>query len=154
MSNIRSFSLFPTLSDSLLSNRFDQMDRLFSQLTGNRPLTSEHPYNLKQINETSYQLTISVPGYKEEDLSVSLKGGKLYVQGEQSAELVNDSEKEKWIHQGITQNKFSLEFNLGKNVKIESAELSSGLLTLDIEYEIPDEEKPRVIAIENKDIKS
>ncbi|AWS51902.1 MULTISPECIES: Hsp20 family protein [Providencia] len=154
MSNIRSFSLFPTLSDSLLSNRFDQMDRLFSQLTGNRPLTSEHPYNLKQINETSYQLTISVPGYKEDDLSVSLKGGKLYVQGEQSAELVNDSEKEKWIHQGITQNKFSLEFNLGKNVKIESAELSSGLLTLDIEYEIPDEEKPRVIAIENKDIKS
>jgi len=130
------------------------MDRLFSQLTGNRPLTSEHPYNLKQINETSYQLTISVPGYKEDDLSVSLKGGKLYVQGEQSAELVNDSEKEKWIHQGITQNKFSLEFNLGKNVKIESAELSSGLLTLDIEYEIPDEEKPRVIAIENKDIKS
>ena len=154
MSNIRSFSLFPTLSDSLLSNRFDQMDRLFSQLTGNRPLTSEHPYNLKQINETSYQLTISVPGYKEDDLSVSLKGGKLYVQGEQSAELVNDSEKEKWIHQGITQNKFSLEFNLGKNVNIESAELSSGLLTLDIEYEIPDEEKPRVIAIENKDIKS
>ncbi|MEX6185100.1 Hsp20 family protein [Providencia hangzhouensis] len=58
------------------------------------------------------------------------------------------------FHQGITQNKFSLEFNLGKNVKIESAELSSGLLTLDIEYEIPDEEKPRVIAIENKDIKS
>ena len=152
MSNIRSFSLFPTLSDSLLSNRFDQMDRLFSQLTGNRPLTSEHPYNLKQINETSYQLTVSVPGYKEEDLSVSLKGGKLYVQGEQSAELVNDSEK--WIHQGITRSKFSLEFNLGKNVKIESAELSSGLLTLDIEYEIPDEEKPRVIAIENKDIKS
>ena len=53
MSNIRSFSLFPTLSDSLLSNRFDQMDRLFSQLTGNRPLTSEHPYNLKQINESN-----------------------------------------------------------------------------------------------------
>ena len=35
MSNIRSFSLFPALSDNLLSNRFDQMDRLFSQLTGN-----------------------------------------------------------------------------------------------------------------------
>ncbi|ENU1227828.1 MULTISPECIES: Hsp20 family protein [Providencia] len=152
MSNIRSFSLFPTLSDSLLSNRFDQMDRLFSQLTGNRPLTSEHPYNLKQINETSYQLTVSVPGYKEEDLNVSLKGGKLYIQGEQSAELVDDSEK--WIHQGITQNKFSLEFNLGKNVKIKSAGLTSGLLTLDIEYEIPEEEKPQVIAIENKDIKS
>lgn len=152
MSNIRSFSLFPALSDNLLSNRFDQIDRLFSQLTGNRPLTSEHPYNLKQIDDTHYQLTVSVPGYKEDDLTVSMKGGKLCIQGEQSTELNNDSEK--WIHKGITQNKFSLEFNLGKNVKIESAELSGGLLTLDIEYEIPEEEKAQVIAIENKDIKS
>ncbi|WP_353168271.1 Hsp20 family protein [Providencia sp.] len=152
MSNIRSFSLFPTLSDNLLSNRFDQIDRLFSQLTGNRPLTSEHPYNLKQIDDTHYQLIVSVPGYKEDDLTVSMKGGKLCIQGEQSTELNNDSEK--WIHKGITQNTFSLEFNLGKNVKIESAELSGGLLALDIEYEIPEEEKTQVIAIENKDIKS
>ncbi|WP_353242426.1 Hsp20 family protein [Providencia sp.] len=152
MSNIRSFSLFPALSDNLLSNRFDQIDRLFSQLTGNRPLTLEHPYNLKQIDDTHYQLTVSVPGYKEDDLTVSMKGGKLCIQGEQSTELNNDSEK--WIHKGITQNKFSLEFNLGKNVKIESAELSGGLLALDIEYEIPEEEKAQVIAIENKDIKS
>ncbi|HEC8327645.1 MULTISPECIES: Hsp20 family protein [Providencia] len=152
MSNIRSFSLFPTLSDNLLSNRFDQIDRLFSQLTGNRPLTTEHPYNLKQIDDTHYQLTVSVPGYKEDDLTVSMKGGKLCIQGEQSTELNNDSEK--WIHKGITQNTFSLEFNLGKNVKIESAELSGGLLALDIEYEIPEEEKTQVIAIENKDIKS
>ncbi|MEQ4673476.1 Hsp20 family protein [Providencia vermicola] len=152
MSNIRSFSLFPTLSDNLLSNRFDQIDRLFSQLTGNRPLTSEHPYNLKQIDDTHYQLTVSVPGYKEGDLTVSMKGGTLCIQGEQSTELNNDSEK--WIHKGITQNRFSLEFNLGKNVKIESAELSSGLLALDIEYEIPEEEKTQVIAIENKDMKS
>ncbi|MFD1091956.1 Hsp20 family protein [Providencia vermicola] len=152
MSNIRSFSLFPTLSDNLLSNRFDQIDRLFSQLTGNRPLTSEHPYNLKQIDDTHYQLTVSVPGYKEDDLTVSMKGGRLCIQGEQSTELNNDSEK--WIHKGITQNRFSLEFNLGKNVKIESAELSGGLLALDIEYEIPEEEKTQVIAIENKDMKS
>ncbi|MGG4662144.1 Hsp20 family protein [Providencia vermicola] len=152
MSNIRSFSLFPTLSDNLLSNRFDQIDRLFSQLTGNRPLTSEHPYNLKQIDDTHYQLTVSVPGYKEDDLTVSMKGGRLCIQGEQSTELNNDSEK--WIHKGITQNRFSLEFNLGKNVKIESAELSGGLLALDIEYEIPEEEKMQVIAIENKDMTS
>lgn len=152
MSNIRSFSLFPTLSDNLLSNRFDQIDRLFSQLTGNRPLTSEHPYNLKKIDDTHYQLTVSVPGYKEDDLTVSMKGGRLCIQGEQSTELNNDSEK--WIHKGITQNRFSLEFNLGKNVKIESAELSGGLLALDIEYEIPEEEKMQVIAIENKDMTS
>ena len=152
MQNISSFSLFPALSDSLLSNRFDQMDRLFRQLTGNRPITSEHPYNLKQLNDAHYQLTVSVPGYREDDLEVSLKGGKLSIQGKQPAEVVNESEK--WVHQGILKSQFSLEFNLGKNVKIRNAELSCGLLTLDIEYEIPEEEKPQLIAIENKDIKA
>ena len=66
--------------------------------------------------------------------------------------MVNESEK--WVHQGIVKNQFSLEFNLGKNVKIQNAELSCGLLTLDIEYEIPEEEKPQLIAIENKDTKA
>ncbi|MBO8125362.1 Hsp20 family protein, partial [Klebsiella pneumoniae] len=95
---------------------------------------------------------VSVPGYREDDLEVSLKGGKLSIQGKQPAEVVNESEK--WVHQGILKSQFSLEFNLGKNVKIRNAELSCGLLTLDIEYKIPEEEKPQLIAIENKDIKA
>ena len=86
MPNIKPFSLFPTLSDNLLSNRFDQIDRLFSQLTGS-----------------------------------------------------------------ISQGQFTLQFDLGKNVKIEKADLSSGLLTIAIEYELPEEEKRQTIAIENKD---
>lgn len=150
MPNIKPFSLFPTLSDNLLSNRFDQIDRLFSQLTGSKPISSPiQTYNLKQIDDNHYELTVSVPGYQEDDLSVSLKGSRLLIEGKKEEKSEEDNDK--WIHRGISQGQFTLQFDLGKNVKIEKADLSSGLLTIAIEYELPEEEKRQTIAIENKD---
>ncbi|EOE0523614.1 Hsp20 family protein [Providencia stuartii] len=150
MANIKPFSLFPTISDSLLSNRFDQIDRLFSQLTGSRPIASPvQTYDLKQIDDSHYELTVSVPGYQESDLTVSLKGGRLLVEGKREEKSQEDNEK--WLHRGISYGQFTLQFDLGKNVRIEKAELSRGLLTVAIEYELPEEEKPQLIAIENKD---
>ncbi|HDS8302473.1 TPA: Hsp20 family protein [Proteus mirabilis] len=152
MPNIKPFSLFPTLSDNLLSNRFDQIDRLFSQLTGSKPIASSvQTYNLKQIDDNHYELTVSVPGYQENDLSVSLKGSRLLIEGKKEEKSEEDNDK--WIHRGISQGQFTLQFDLGKNVKIEKADLSSGLLTIAIEYELPEEEKRQTIAIENKDKK-
>lgn len=152
MPNIKPFSLFPTLSDNLLSNRFDQIDRLFSQLTGSKPIESPvQTYNLKQIDDNHYELTVSVPGYQENDLSVSLKGSRLLIEGKKEEKSEEDNDK--WIHRGISQGQFTLQFDLGKNVKIEKADLSSGLLTIAIEYELPEEEKRQTIAIENKDKK-
>lgn len=150
MPNIKPFSLFPTLSDNLLSNRFDQIDRLFSQLTGSKPIASSvQTYNLKQIDDNHYELTVSVPGYQEDDLSVSLKGSRLLIEGKKEEKSEEDNDK--WIHRGISQGQFTLQFDLGKNVKIDKADLSSGLLTIAIEYELPEEEKRQTIAIENKD---
>ncbi|MCW9739165.1 Hsp20 family protein [Proteus mirabilis] len=152
MPNIKPFSLFPTLSDNLLSNRFDQIDRLFSQLTGSKPIVSPvQTYNLKQIDDNHYELTVSVPGYQENDLSVSLKGSRLLIEGKKEEKSEEDNDK--WLHRGISQGQFTLQFDLGKNVKIDKADLSSGLLTIAIEYELPEEEKRQTIAIENKDKK-
>lgn len=152
MTNIRPFSLFPAISDNMLSNRFDQIDRLFSQLTGSKPVSvPAQTYNLKQIDDNHYELTVSVPGYQESDLTVSLKGGRLLVEGKKEEKIQEDNEK--WLHRGISQGQFTLQFDLGKNVKIEKANLSSGLLAINIEYELPEEEKPQMIAIENKDNK-
>lgn len=150
MPNIKPFSLFPAISDNLLSNRFDQIDRLFSQLTGSKPISSPvRTYNLKQVNENHYELAVSVPGYKENDLTVSLKEGRLLIEGKKEEKTEEDNEK--WLHRGILQGQFILQFDLGKNVKIEKADLSCGLLSLSIEYELPEEEKPQIITIENKD---
>ncbi|CAL1329251.1 Small heat shock protein Ibp [Candidatus Providencia siddallii] len=146
---MKPFSFFPLISDNVLSNRFDQIDRLFSQLTGTKPISRPlQTYNLKQINESHYELTVSVPGYKENELDISLKSGLLSIKGEKKEKK---QDNEKWIHREILQGQFSLKFDLGKNVKIEKANLSNGLLTITIEYELPEEEKIQIISIEEKD---
>ncbi|MEQ4898280.1 Hsp20 family protein, partial [Proteus vulgaris] len=79
----------------------------------------------------------------------SLKGSRLLIEGKKEEKSEEDNDK--WIHRGISQGQFTLQFDLGKNVKIDKADLSSGLLTIAIEYELPEEEKRQTIAIENKD---
>lgn len=41
---LRSFSAFPSLADSVFSDRFSRIDRLFSQLTGDTPVSATPPY--------------------------------------------------------------------------------------------------------------
>ncbi|CRK85490.1 Small heat shock protein IbpA [Candidatus Providencia siddallii] len=151
MANIKPFSFFPVISDNLFSNRFDQIDRLFSQLTGSKPIsTSVQTYNLRQIDENYYELTVSVPGYLENELTVSLKSGCLLIKGKKENKKQEDNVK--WIHRGIPQGDFTVQFDLGKHIKIEKASLSSGLLTIKIEYKLPEEEKIKLISIKNEDI--
>lgn len=145
----RSFSLIPALSNRLLSDRFSQMDSLFSRLTGEKPISETASYNLLQ-NKNRYELTVSVPGYSQDELDVSVLNNQLTISGkqkEQESELNNDI---KWLHKGIVKNSFSLSFNLEHRINIQKANLEKGLLTVHFSYEIPEEEKPRKISIDVK----
>lgn len=55
----RSFSLIPALSNHLLSDRFSQMDNLFSRLTGETPVADTPASNLLQKDKVHYELTLS-----------------------------------------------------------------------------------------------
>ena len=112
MPNIKPFSLFPTLSDNLLSNRFDQIDRLFSQLTGGKPISSPtQTYNLKQIDDNHYELTVRCTwDIKKMTYPVSLKGkAHLLIEGKKEEKLEEDNDK--WIHRGyISRGSLHLQF--------------------------------------------
>jgi len=143
----RSLSFIPNFNDhDIFSNRFNQIDKMFSTLTGEKPISDTPKYNLCQINEIEYQLILSIPGYKEEELDISVHNNQLSIQGKKE-----DKNKEpyKWLHKGIIFNNFSLNFNLDYKIKVKKAELSLGLLKLDFECNIPEEEKPKKISINN-----
>ncbi len=57
---LRNFPVIPSVADSLLSDRFSRIDRLFSQLTGDTPVPMTPPYDLKQLDNERYALTVSV----------------------------------------------------------------------------------------------
>lgn len=145
-----SLSFIPNFNDNnIFSNRFNQIDKMFSTLTGEKPISDSPKYNLLQINETEYQLILSIPGFKEKELDISVHNSQLSIQGkkQKNKEQINNKAKNHWLHQGIIFNNFSLNFNLDHKITVKKAELSLGLLKLDFECNIPEEEKPKKIAI-------
>ncbi|CUX96379.1 Hsp20 family protein [Candidatus Hoaglandella endobia] len=147
----RSFSLIPTLSNNLLSDRFTQMDNLFSRLTGEKPLGETPAYNLLQKDKEHYEMTVSVPGYKQDELDISVLNNQLTISGKPKVEETDATEEKdgiKWLHQGIMRRSdFSLSFSLEHRITIHQANLEKGLLTLKFTYDIPEKEKPQKIAI-------
>ncbi|MGP1947215.1 MAG: Hsp20 family protein [Arsenophonus sp. NC-PG7-MAG3] len=146
----RSFSLIPAFSNHLLSDRFTQIDNLFSRLTGENPLTDIPAYNLLQKDKEHYEMTVNIPGYTQDELDISVLNNHLTLSGKPKIEETNTVEKKdgsKWLHQGIRKSEFSLSFNLEHRITIQEANLDKGLLTLKFTYDIPEQEKPQKIAI-------
>lgn len=146
----RAFSLIPALSNRLLSDRFTQMDNLFSRLTGEKPILDTANYNLLQKDKNNYEITISVPGYNQDELDVAVLNNQLTINGKKESEEVDCDKKasdEKWLHKGIIKKGFCLSFNLENKINIKQAILDKGLLKLYFSYDIPETEKPKKVTI-------
>ncbi|TYL41036.1 MULTISPECIES: Hsp20 family protein [Dickeya] len=152
----KSVSLFPAVTDSLFSDRFNRIDRLFSQLTGDTPLTATPSYDIRRLDDTHYGITVSVPGWREEELEINTHGGQLTISGKHKDEVSQEQqeqEQENWLYRGINRTDFSISYSLPEHVKVESAHLENGLLTIHLQQDIPENEKPKKIAIENRNQK-
>ncbi len=150
--SVQPFSIFPSLTDSVFSDRFNRIDKLFSQLTGDNPVTSVPAYDLQRVEDNRYALTLCVPGWKEHELEIELRGGRLSVAGHRddvSGESSGEARQENsgWIHRGISRHDFQLSFSIPEHMKVTGASLADGLLSIDLIQEIPESEKPRRIPI-------
>jgi molecular chaperone IbpA len=65
------------------------------------------------------------------------------VQGKRAGE----TEKTHYLYQGIAGRSFERRFQLAENVEVRGARLVNGLLHIDLERIVPEEKKPRRIAI-------
>ncbi|ADU72160.1 Hsp20 family protein [Pantoea sp. At-9b] len=154
--SLRNFLVFPQLSDSVFADRFSRIDRLFSQLTGDTPVTMAPPYNLRQLDDEHYALTVSVPGWKESELEIEAAGGSLTVSGrkeEHSENAVapeNDNGGSGWLHRGISRQDFRLSYSIPEHMKVMEARLQDGLLSVGLTLVIPESEKPRRITIDHQ----
>lgn len=143
---LRKLSFFPSFVDSGVADRFNRFDRLLSQISGDEKRVSLPSYDIRQCDDTHYHLTISVPGWSEDDLEIETVGGQLTINGKKGAEEKDDEDK--WIHRGINRSDFQLTYSLPENVKVTGARLERGLLTIHLYHEIPESEKPKKISID------
>ena len=140
---LRSFDI-PTLTKFGIGfdNMFDELMRVSAQQsTSNYP-----PYNIVQINEDEYMISMAVAGFGHDNLSVTKDKKFLIIEGK---EYQPNSEKivPNYLHKGISNRDFRREFQLADHVEISNAHLELGILSVYLKREVPEEAKPKTIAI-------
>ena len=118
-------------------NVFNSLDRVRSI-----PQTNYPPYNIRKgSTEDTFLIELAVAGFGEEDLTVSVKENNLSVEGD-----IGDKDSG-FVHQGISQRKFSRNFVLAEDVLVKGSDLSNGILSIFLERVVPEEKKARTIDI-------
>jgi molecular chaperone IbpA len=127
-------------------NLFDDLMRVNAQ-QGN---TNYPPYNIVQINDDEYMIAVAVAGFGFDNLSVTKDKNFLIIEGK---EYDTDSEKivPNYLHKGISNRDFRREFKLADHVEIRNAHLELGILNVHLKREVPEEAKPKTIAITYKE---
>ncbi len=129
---------------------FERMQRLLdasARMESSAP--SYPPYNIEQMGEDSYRISLAVAGFSEQDLDVTVEENTLVVTGR----LAEDTEDKEFLHRGIAGRAFERRFELADHIKVVGGSLVNGLLNIDLDREIPEEKKPRKIVIETKETK-
>ncbi|MNM59092.1 Small heat shock protein IbpA [compost metagenome] len=139
MSN--AFSLAPLFRHSV---GFDRFNDLFESALRNETGSSYPPYNVEKHGDDQYRIVIAVAGLQEEDLDLQVERGVLTVSGGRR-ERASDSVT--YLHQGIAQRAFKLSFRLADHIEVKGASLNHGLLSVDLVRIVPEEAKPKRIAI-------
>jgi molecular chaperone IbpA len=121
---------------------FDELNRLHS-LQSN---TNYPPYNVVQITEDEYMISLAVAGFGLDNLSVTKDKNFLIIEGKNTIKE-EDLPDINYLHRGISARDFRREFKLADHVEIENAHLELGILNVHLKREIPEEQKPKSIAI-------
>jgi len=124
---------------------FDHLASLMDAAARTDKQPSFPPYNIEALDKDKYRITMAVAGFSEDELSLQSENNTLVVSGTKAGKDQNDERT--FIHQGIAERNFERKFQLGDHVKVLGADLANGLLSIDLEREIPEALKPRKIEI-------
>jgi molecular chaperone IbpA len=88
---------------------------------------------------------MAVAGFGEDDIELTAQDAQLLVSGRIKRNAGEDSRT--FLHHGIAERAFERRFNLADHVVVKDAHLENGLLHINLAREVPEEKKPRKIAI-------
>lgn len=120
-------------------NMFDEIMRVTSQQTTNYP-----PHNILKIDENNFVVQLAVAGFAEGEITINVEKNVLTVQGS----TIRDNEfGAEYLVQGISMRDFERSFTLAEYVEVTSATITNGILSVRLERIVPEEKKPKSIAI-------
>lgn len=119
---------------SLLSNPlllgFDQIERLIDRAS--KGGDGYPPYNIERIpghegKGERLRITLAVAGFTRDQLEIVVEDNQLVVRGKQAEESTRE-----YLYRGIAARQFQRTFVLAEGIEVRSADLSNGLLEIDL----------------------
>ena len=90
------------------------------------------PYNIERLGQCEdmperLRITLAVAGFTRDQLEILLEEGQLVIRGRQV-----DDKTRQFLHRGIAARQFQRIFLLAEGMEVLGADLSSGLLSIDL----------------------
>jgi molecular chaperone IbpA len=124
---------------------FDRLASLLDAASRADAPSGYPPYNIETVGENAYRVEIAVAGFKPEELNIEAKENTLTVQGKKAAN--DDSAAKRYLHRGLAERNFERRFQLADYVVVTGANLADGLLSIELERQLPEALKARRIEI-------
>lgn len=121
-------------------NVFAALDNAAHLLTATT--TAFPPVNVIKTDDYNFIIELAVAGYKKSEIEIIAEKNSLKVSGKKEGD-----DERTYLSKGIAGRKFSRQFVLSDTIVVKNADLEDGILTVKLENIVPEEQKPRKIAI-------
>jgi HSP20 family molecular chaperone IbpA len=123
-------SRLPALSSPFLLG-FDEIERALERV--GKSADGYPPYNIERVARADgraerLRITLAVAGFVSEQLDVTVEDNELVIRGKQT-----DEPGRQYLHRGIAARQFQRTFVLADGMEVVGADLSDGLLSVDLE---------------------
>src|SRR5262245_22366337 len=115
-----------SLSSNPVLLGFEQVDRLLEHIA-KQPGDGYPPFNIEQIGENGFRITLAVAGFAPDDLSVQVENNQLVIRGRQP-----EQPERVYLHRGIAARQFRRAFVLAEGLDVVAASLDNGMLAIDV----------------------
>jgi HSP20 family molecular chaperone IbpA len=126
---------------------FEEMERLIDRV--GKGGDGYPPYNIERVAAGGgdngqatgelLRITLAVAGFKQHQVEITVEENQLNIRGRQE-----DDKSRQYIHRGIATRQFSRTFVLADGIEVKSAELTDGLLSIDLVRRQPERAVRRV----------
>ena len=110
---------------------FEEIERLIDR-AGKGAGDGYPPYNIERVARQDgaaeqLRITLAVAGFTRDQLDISLEDNQLSIRGKQQ-----DDKAREFLYRGIAARQFARTFVLADGIEVKSADLSNGLLSIDL----------------------
>jgi molecular chaperone IbpA len=123
---------------------FDRLFDTFENRIANQMQHNYPPHNIIKLDDNRYVIEVAVAGFRKDEIHIEVEQNLLTIRGVRTRE---DGENIQYLHRGLSSRDFERKLQLAEHMLVKGALIQDGILSIQLEHEIPEEKKARVIDI-------